>query len=457
MTISRRVSLALILLSSAISVVWGFSLGQTGNGWVDFRAVYYGTRCLIEHRDPYKVRDLENVYLAEKGAPPYETMQAHQAVTLYVNVPTTFVLVAPFAVLPWGPAHLLWIMGIAGVFILAAILMWDIGARYAPKISLILVCILLANCESLFVAGNTAGIVVGLCGVAVWCFVEQRFELAGAVCLGLSLAMKPHDGGLVWLCFLLRGGGYRKRALQSLLVTGAVGIVALLWVSHVAPHWMQEWQSNLATISQPGGINEPGPSAVTGRSAAMVVDLQAALSIFRDDAHFYNLISYLFCGTLLLLWAVRTLKQSGPGEFSAASSVQGSRSRLEIWVALAAVTALTLLVTYHRPWDAKLVMLMIPGCAMLWARGGRAARGAVAVTGAAIVLTGDIPLVVLVKIADLLHANTSSVAKKILTVVLTRPASLILVATALFYLWVYLRSGPGKQIPVSSVEEKILG
>jgi len=30
-----------------------------------------------------------------------------------------------------------------------------------------------------------------------------------------------------------------------------------------------------------------------------------------------------------------------------------------------------MLVTYHRPFDAKLLLLAVPACAMLWAEGGR--------------------------------------------------------------------------------------
>jgi hypothetical protein len=243
-----------------ISIWWGFSVGQNGNGWVDFRAVYYGTRCLLLHHNPYKQSELEGVYRAEGGERPSETVAAHQAVVLYVNVPTTFIVVAPFAMLPWGPAHVLWVMLTAGVFILAALLMWNLGASYAPDVSLFLIFILLVNCESIFVAGNTAGIAVGLCVVAVWCFLRERFVPAGVLCLALSLAIKPHDAGLVWLYFLLAGGVNRKRALQSLCITAALGLAAFLWLSHVAPHWMQDWQSNLATISVPGGINEPGPA-----------------------------------------------------------------------------------------------------------------------------------------------------------------------------------------------------
>jgi hypothetical protein len=392
---------------------------------VDFRAVYYGTRCLLEHHNPYNMRELEGVYRADGGERPSETVAAHQAVVLYVNVPTTFIVVAPFAMLPWGPAHVLWLALTAGVFILAALLMWNLGETYAPDISLFLICILLVNCESIFVAGNTAGIAVGLCVVAAWCFLRERFVPAGILCLALSLAIKPHDAGLVWLYFLLAGGVNRKRALQSLCITLALGLAAFLWLAHVAPLWMHDWQSNLATISVPGGINEPGPSALTGRSAFMVIDLQAAISIFRDDPRIYNPASYLFCGALLLAWAARTLRSSS--------------SPARAWIALAAIVPLTMLITYHRPWDAKLLMLTIPACAMLWAEGGPIAWMALLVNSAALLLTGDIPLAILNGVTNQMHLGTAGIFAQMQAVVLIRPASLILLVMSIFYLWVYLR------------------
>jgi hypothetical protein len=423
MTRTRRIALAWILLTGGISIVWGSSIGPA-NGWVDFRAVYYGTRCLIEGHNPYKVSELESVYRADGGQRPSETLEAHQAVVLFVNVPTTFLFVAPFAVLPWGLSHWLWIIFTTGVFLLAAMLAWSLGARYSHEVSLLLVCILLINSECIFVGGNTAGVVVGLCVVAVWCFIEERFVLAGVLCLAVSLAIKPHDAGLVWLYFLLAGGVNRKRALQSLLITAVLGLSAFLWISHVAPHWIADWQSNLSAINAHGGINEPGPTALTGHGASTVVDLQAAISIFRDDPSFYNPISYLICGALLLAGAVRALRS----RFSLPSA----------WFALAAVTALTMLVTYHRPWDAKLLMLTIPACAMLWAEGGPARWPALLITTAGLVFTGDVPLAILSILVKDLHIGTAGILGKMLTVMLIRPASLILLLMAIFYLWIYL-------------------
>lgn len=426
MTTPRRTSLALFLFCCGISIWWGLALStRAADGSSGFQAVYYGTRCLLQSQNPYKQTELERVYRAEGGAYSSQSHAVHESVTLYVNLPTTFIFLLPFALLPYGAAHALWMILLAALFTLAAFLAWNLGAGYAPRVSLFLVCILVANAEIIFSSGNTAGIVVSLCVVAAWCLLKNRFVPAGILCLGIGLAIKPHDVGLVWLYFLLAGEMLRKRALQSLLIPVFFGLAAFLWVSHVAPHWIEDWRSNLSAISAPGGINQPGPHSLTSRSPDMIVDLQAAVSVFKDDPRLYNPVSYLVCGALLLLWAVRS--------FRARFSHQGAL------LALAAVIPLTILVTYHRAYDAKLLLLTIPACAMLWSAGGRIARIALLVTTAAILLTADIPLAILVVLAAKLHVGTDGVFGKILTVSILRPAPIALFAMAIFYLWAYLR------------------
>jgi hypothetical protein len=157
----------------------------------------------------------------------------------------------------------------------------------------------------------------------------------------------------------------------------------------------------------------------------MIIDLQAAVSVFRDDPRIYNPVSYLVCAPLLLVWLVRTLRSCF--------------SQQKAWFALAAIVPLTLLVIYHRPYDAKLLLLTVPACAMLWAEGGLIGRIALLLNTAGIVFTSDIPLAILVILAKKMHVGTASILEQILTVVLLRPASLILLAMAIFYIWVYVR------------------
>ena len=126
--------------------------------------------------------------------------------------------------------------------------------------------------------------------------------------MALSLVIKPHEAGLVWLFFLLAGGVNRRRAVQTAILAAFLMLPAVLWVSHVAPSWMHDWSSNLAAISAPGGINDPRPTSVTNITADNVISLQAVFSIFSDNPRIYNQASYLVGGVPLLLWAITALR-----------------------------------------------------------------------------------------------------------------------------------------------------
>jgi uncharacterized membrane protein len=203
---------------------------------------------------------------------------------------------------------------------------------------------------------------------------------------------------------------------------------------------MDEMHSNLSAISAPGGINEPGPASFSGRKASMVIDLQSAISVIRNDPHIYNPVSYLVCGVLLLVWSIHTLRS----QFSPRRA----------WLALAAVVPLAMLVTYHRPWDAKLLMLTVPACAMLWAEGGRIRWVAFLVTAAGIVSTADIPLAILCMLSRNLYVETGGFFGLILKVVLMQPVPLVLLMVGIFYLWVYMRRDPARATTTDAGEQK---
>jgi hypothetical protein len=426
MTMKRRLGLILVLVSGGLSVLWGCSLGwKAYGGPLDFQAVYYGTRTLIEHHNPYSVGELNDVFSAETNTSASITPKQRYDITLFVNTPATLLLLAPFALLPLAAGQVLWMFFTTGSLILAAYLMWTVGADHAPILTGCLIGFLLLNCQVIFAAGNTAAIVVGLTVAAVWCFVKERFAWAGVVCLAISLAMKPHDAGLVWLFLLLAGGTFRKRALQTAILAALLIVPAVLWVSHVVPNWMHDWQSNMATISAPGALNDPRPAIVKGVSAGNVISLQAVFSIFNGDPRFYNLASYLVCGAVLIVWAFLTFRSR--------------TSSQRIWFALAVGVPFTILVTYHRVYDAKLLLLTVPACAMLCEEGGAIGTIAVALSSMGIFLNADIPLAVLGAITEKLQLSTATLTGKILTVLVARPNQEVLLAMGIFYLWVYLR------------------
>ena len=426
MTRVRLLGLPLVLLSAGFSIWWGFSLARfVAGGPLDFQGLYYGAQCLLQHHNPYNVSELETVYRADGGEHPTDPIQRRQTVTLYVNLPHTFFFTAPFTMFSLRTAQVLWLILTGSAFTLSGFLIWDLAARDAPILTGCLLFILLANSELFFLTGNSAGIVVSLCVVAAWCFLRDRFVTAGILCMAISLAIKPHDAGFVWLYFLLAGGVHRKRALQVLGVDVVLGLSGLLWVFLVAPHWMQGWRANMATLSLPGGLNNAGLPAVSFNIMGGVISLQTVFAVFRDDPRIYNPLTWLVCGAMLAVWSVRTLRTS----FSRAGAL----------LALAAIAPITMLVTYHRAYDAKLLLLTIPACAMLWARGGATRWIALALNTLGIWLTADFPLAIIMTMVRDMHISTATFSGRLLTIVLMRPAPLILLAMSIFYLRVYMR------------------
>jgi hypothetical protein len=428
---AQAAGIAWLILGSAVFLLIGISLERTSPvSMRDFKIVYLGTRCLIQNLDPYRESDELRIYQAEKGEIPTEPNNGLRFLTVFIYLPSVFTFTTPFALLAWGPAHVLWILLTAACFISAASLMWQACIRCSPALLGGLICFFLATSELLLEVGNAAGIAVSLCVIAVWCFFQNRFVTAATICMAFSLIIKPHDAGMVWLYFLLAGGTHRKRALYTLGVTVILCLPSVLWVSHVAPSWTQEMHSNLVATTAHGGMSDPGPDGLRPAShGAQLVSLQTVLSVFWDNPRFYNPASYSVCGVLLAVWFVVTLR-SRP-------------SPSTTWLALAAIAALSMLPTYHRQQDTRILLLTIPACAMLWSEGGAIGLLALLMNIAGIIFTGDIPLQLLAILADKLGASSASLSGKVLMVLLARPAPLILLIMGIFYLWVYVcRSRP---------------
>lgn len=441
MTRARFDGLLLFWFGSVLFVVMGVVGVRTSPiSMVDLRGYYYGAQCLLQHSDPYKQSELLRVYQAQGGDSPSDPAGLRQSVTTYVNVPSAFLLTVPIALLPWGPACLFWEVLTGVSFLLAAYLMWSVAAEYAPAVSGAMMCFFLFNSALLLVFGNAAGIALSLCVIGAWCFIKERFTSAGILCLALSLAVKPHIAGPVWLFFLLAGGPCRKRALQTLAVTAILSLPTFLWVSYVGPHWIPEMQANLQTMTLTHGIlNDPGPAAVDARSpGSNVVDMRSAISLFRDDPRIYTPASYLLCAPLLILWAIAALRKR--------------YSQESAWLALTAISAVCILPIYHRMHDTRILLLVFPAFAILWTKGGAIKWLALAFSGAGAVFIGILPTRILASYSIHLRQSTHGLPGTLLAVVFTRPIPLILLAMGIFFLWVYVRHTPSPFESVGHVE-----
>lgn len=439
----RETRIAAVVLCAAIPAFLSYAIRRDAPKSIlmcDFGEIYYATRCAVQRQDPYNPDTAANLLFKELAAEgvklpddPAKAAMARTILTIEINLPTALFLLAPLALLPWAIAQNLWMILLAGTLALAAFLIWDLGGNAAPDVWLLLAGFLLANCEGLLLDGNAAALAVSLCMIATWCFLKNRYALLGAALFAVSLLIKPHDSGFIWLYFLLAGSALRKRALQTLVIAAVLVFGAFLWIAHVSPHWPQELQRNLALLSA-RGATDPGIFGTTNNGAGQIVDLQAVLSILSSNPVFYNRTTYLVIGVLILIWAFATLRK---------------RATLEAaQLAIASISALSMLPIYHRSNDAKILLLAIPACAVLWTGKGATRWIALALTSASIFFTADMPLAILGELTRNLTRSPSDLPGRLMTILLRRPTPLILLATGCFYLWIYLRYSPPAQSAV---------
>jgi hypothetical protein len=421
MSNAQRDGLYLMLIGTVIFVLLGIGLtNATPAPMADFKAVYFPARALLAHRDPYIESEVAPIYEASRAGLPPEAEKIRQIATWGIYPPSALVLTTPFAMLSWKSACFVWMILMLGGFIAASWLMWNLCADESPVVSGALIAFLLANSMLLPITANVAGVAISLCVIAVWCFLRDRLVLLGVLCLAASLALKPHDAGAVWLCLLLAGGVFRKRALQTLLATAVLIVPGLLWVQHIAPHWLSEMSANIAAFAMHGGQADPSAASSAAHGLDMVVTLQTVFSLFIDNPRFYNLAAFIVCGALLLVWIRYVLRRRGDAQTT-------------VKLALAAIVPLSLLPIYHRQLDCAMLLLAVPACVILMKQNNPAGRLALPITWTAFILTGAIFWAIFFAIftADRIPKALGwlRAGAEVL------PVPLILLATGCFYLW----------------------
>ncbi len=426
----RTLSLLLVLLGCVLFAVRGYRDQLTTLQSFDFKPVYSGARCLIDGCDPYDSLTLEREYLAHGGDPsdlrPFRPFNANYP-------PSALALVVPFALLPFGPAHLLWLASSAVLFSVGALLMADLcvvplGSSPSPLpptgwlATSALLSGFVASSTMLMMLAQPAGIALGLLVIAVWCLLRGRAPVLAVVLFAMSLTLKPHLGALVWVFFLLARhplsealrptGLYRRRALQIAAAAVLFSLPGMLWASlhSSSAHWPAELHRNLVGIAAHGNASDSGPA---NSEAHDITSLQAALSLLKDEPRFYNTASVLVCGVLFLTWMVPIVR----------SRSSASRDLF----ALAAASSLTLLPLYHRQYDTRLLLLSFPAVAVLL--GSRRAFGmtALALTALGTAITSH-------NFPHLLERFHPGPTGLLLTLVYFRAMPLFLLVLTSFYL-----------------------
>ncbi|MEA2261008.1 MAG: hypothetical protein QOJ51_3833 [Acidobacteriaceae bacterium] len=315
----------------------------------DFVPVYAGARCLVHGCDPYDTSQLEPEFFQAGGQP--SDLPSWQ-IDVPVYPPSTFLALAPLALLRFPVARLVWFLLNGCLFAIAAGLILSICPPPHRWLATIMVSFFVLTAGILLVLGQPAVFAISLVVIGSCLFLRGRFVPLGAFLFFLSLAVKPQIGGFIVLYFLAQRIYWRYAAVA---LAGAA--LLLLCASLVLGHhprsagWASTLRANLSATLSPGGSADPRPA---NPQAIGDENLQALTSIFMAKAGQFNAAAYAIFLALF-----------GAGMLVVLRANRGPELHM---VALGALSILTLMPVYHRFYDTRLLLLSVPAVVMVFQR-----------------------------------------------------------------------------------------
>jgi hypothetical protein len=349
-------AMILLFVLSAISFLVRASYGLRFQP--DFIPVYAGARCLIVGCNPYDTDQLEALYV-QQGVPTEELMSWDSSLPVYP--PSTFVLLAPIAAMPYTAARLCWFLLLGLLYVTATAAIFQMCPREHRVLALLLCSWMMIRSSRSLMIGQPVVLAVALLGIGCALLFHKRLLWLGAVCLALSVAVKPHIGLLV-VSFLAIRGIHRKYAFFAL--TGALGLLLLgggiLSSRAASGHWISDLRTNMATAGLTDRPSDPTPHL----NWVARVDLQSLFAVFTHNPATYRWLTYAVFLAVVMLFAMSLTRFK-----------LGKDAGL---VALAALAGISLMPVYHSNADVVMMMIAIPGVVVVWHR-NRKLGGAAAV------------------------------------------------------------------------------
>src|SRR5882757_7156762 len=315
----------------------------------DFVLVYAGARCLVHGCDPYAPSQLEPEFFQAGGQP--SDLPSWQ-IDVPVYPPSTFLALAPLALLRFPVARLVWFLLNGCLFAIAAGLILSICPPPHRWLATIMVSFFLVTAGILLVLGQPAVFAISLVVIGSCLFLRGRFVPLGAFLFFLSLAVKPQIGGFIVLYFVAQRIYWRYAAF-ALAGAALLLLCANLILGHQprSAGWASTLRANLSATLSPGGSADPRPA---NPQAIGDENLQALTSIFIAKAGQFNAAAYAIFLALF-----------GAGMLVVLRANRGPELHL---VALGALSILTLMPVYHRFYDTRLLLLSVPAVVIVFHR-----------------------------------------------------------------------------------------
>lgn len=332
-------------------------------GSYDLMWMYSASRAWLQGGNPYTIEGADDAFVSGGGATEMEkkfrpgAREAGRSGLLYP--PTTFVVMAPIGALPWSAAKLAWALvnaaslgGLAWALVRIAGLSWR-GWRAWAVLALALVY---APGITATAFGQMPVPATALIALAVVARRAGRPMLAGAL-LALACALKPQHAGLFVVYEALRG---RWRVVLSAAVVGGViaGVGAgVLWARGF--NWVDDLRANVGAFT----VSGVGAPTRDNWLRFQMINLHYPLHEFITSVALVKALVFGVCGALMFgAWRLRPKDADGPDEL----------------LALAVVAAASLMVVYHRSYDAVVLLFPLAWCV---GRAGAVAWWRVAIVG----------------------------------------------------------------------------
>ena len=310
----------------------------------DFSTVYGAARTWLQGGNPYDRATLKTE-LAQAGAP--QDIQHDQDINPSVYLPAAMPWTALISWLPWRAANTVWSLLSLALFFLS---LWEILAStslaYATKWLTGSAALLFSPTYVGVYDGNPSVIVISLTVLAI-CLARRQSEALSGLLLGIALCFKPQLA-ICGLCVLALWRVWSP-ILFGVVVLSAATILGVLVASHFGHNWSwwQSEQRNIAASFQLGGQSDPSPGSPV---AWQILNAQTLLSYLLSDRTASNVATWVVAMSIMANFLYR----------------RGRKGKVWLWLDAGFFSALTLVVTYHRYYDAQILLLLIPVLATFW-------------------------------------------------------------------------------------------
>ncbi|MHC4415574.1 MAG: glycosyltransferase family 87 protein [Planctomycetota bacterium] len=339
----RTLVTILFLMAASLCVSRGVVRSMSSSG--DFALIYAASHTWLTGGNPYdETQQLEAVSAANRpGAFP-----GRQLLSLYP--PTTYALIAPFAVGSWPTARVAWISAnlvLLALLIIAATRLGELSLTGWRGAWMVILLLAFAPVHTGLAAGQLA--IGTVCAVA-WAFwlMRSRRDFAAGLLLGLAVALKPQVAGPFLIIPLVRA---RWRVLAT---AGAVVVlISLIAVAVMQRHgipWFESFVSNIAAFGR-GSVGDPGPG---NPARYQLINLAYPATVVFGQTPVVGLFVAAVVLVLLYGAAVRVVRGRGVDD--------------EL-LALSLLALVSLLAVYHRAYDAVLLVFALAWCLRRIGRG----------------------------------------------------------------------------------------